>query len=68
MIRKRYTQTVVCRGGCGKQLVTGIRLGSARNRSKYAGWCEDCMTPEMERAMVTDGTLHMLKQASRMKA
>lgn len=63
-LKRRYTAHVACKGGCGKTLVTALRLGNPKTRRKYAGWCSDCMTPEMRRNMETDSTSAMLGRLS----
>lgn len=59
MKTKRYIKYVQCRGGCGKTLATGTRLGNAKTREKYAGYCDDCMTPEMKKQMQDDSLANM---------
>lgn len=58
-MKRQYIATVACRGGCGRMLVTATRLGSAAARRKYAGYCENCMTPEMQKAMRIESREHM---------
>lgn len=60
---KPHLAYVPCRGGCGKTLATATRLGSAEMRQKFAGWCQDCMTPEMREEMTKMSLENMRSKA-----